>query len=148
MMKTGLIALVFAALFSAAPAQAQKVPGELGRQAVESFQGLADEFGLTGQQRAQIRRILIDAVPDVMAVGSEMAANRSELQSVIAQTELDTAAVDAIAIEQGHLFSQLVIINAQTTHQVRAVLTDEQLAMVEEIKALIRDRILALANSF
>jgi Spy/CpxP family protein refolding chaperone len=106
---------------------------------------VAREIGLSPQQRAEIRAIIETAAPDVLALASEMAANRSELNAELTAEAVDWARVEDITFAQGTLFGELVVIRAGVVEQLRDVLSEEQLEQIQTLKDALRE---AIENRF
>lgn len=118
-----------------------------GGASADSLNDLAREFGLSPAQRATVRAILEQAVPETLGTLKDMAVNRRDLIAAVAAEPFDVAEVEAIAVEQGALFGQLVAHHADTLIQVRGVLTDEQLGFIAELRALVQERLARVADS-
>ena len=108
---------------------------------------LAEEFGLTPAQRAEIRAILEAAVPPVLDAAADMAANRQAIAEAIRADPVDSAAIDSLTGQQGELFAELVLVRADAVIRIRAVLTDDQMAMLEELRAAFQARFARVAGA-
>lgn len=118
-----------------------------GRIPGDRLAALAEEFGLTPAQRAEIRSMLEAAVPSVLDVAADMAANRQAIADAIRAEPVDTAAIDALTGQQGELFAELVLVRADAVVRIRGVLTDDQLAMLDELRAALRARLARVAGA-
>lgn len=101
---------------------------------------LADEFGITPDQRAAIRATIEASVPEILAVASDMAANRLDLNALLTIEPVDTAAVESVANAQGQAFADLVRIRSGIFIDIRGVLTDEQLDALDALRAELEQR--------
>lgn len=119
----------------------------LRREAREDLRELAADFGLSPEQRAEVRAILEQAVPETLAGLKDMAANRQDLIAAVAAEPFDAAAVDAIAVEQGALFGEFVLRHADTLIGIREVLSAEQLDFIAELRGLIQERLASIAET-
>jgi len=144
MMKTPLRSLtcagILGACLGAAPAMAypgaDHGPGHgpgFGLGAMGAFERvlhIADELELTDVQREDIRAILAEARTSIRPLTEALRENHQAIR----QTD-DAAAIEALAADQGQLVSQLVVAGYEVRSQVRAVLTPEQQALAEEMRA-------------
>lgn len=149
-MKRLVITTLMIALLAAGHAAAQPHAGaedgrEHGQERIEQVRErlaeLADEFGLTAGQKAEIRSVFLTAVPAAIDVAAGMAANREELAETVAAESFDVAAAERIASEQGALFTDLARIRADAFVDVRAVLGDAQLGLLTELRTAVADQV-------
>jgi Spy/CpxP family protein refolding chaperone len=102
---------------------------------------VAEAFGLTAAQRAEVRAIVQSSVPVSLEVLADMAANREAVKDAIAAEPADREAIDSLTDAQGELFGELVLIRAENIDRIRGVLTDDQLEMIEALRGALRSRI-------
>ncbi len=103
------------------------------------FAELADQLLLSAAQRAEIRAIIQSAVPEVLNVLSEMAANREALREAIILE--DSESIDSLTSAQGELFAELVLIRAETINLVSGQLSGEQLELLVELRETLQHRV-------
>jgi DNA polymerase III delta prime subunit len=103
------------------------------QQITKTMQELADKYALTDNQREQIRYILLENLPAAINILQKAQSNRMDLLALTAgQVEIDPEQVGAIAQEQGALVADLIIWKEQLKAQLRAVLDEDQLKIVQE----------------
>jgi len=112
--------------------------------AVDRLTALAESLGITPEQRAEIRAIVEAAIPQVLDIAADLAANRQTLASLIRQPAPEGAEIQALLDAQGELFAELVLIGFDTRVDARALLTDEQLVLLESLRADFRQRLVDL----
>jgi len=105
---------------------------------------LAEQLGITPEQRAEIRAIVEAAVPQVLDIAADMAANRQTLAGLIRAATPEDAEIQALLDAQGDLFAELVLVGFDTRVEASAVLTDDQLALLEQLRADFRQRLVDL----
>jgi len=105
---------------------------------------LAEPIGITPQQRAEIRAIVEAAIPQVLDIAADMAANRQTLAGLIREPVSEDAEIRALLDAQGDLFAELVLVGFDTRVDARTVLTDDQLALLEPLRADFRQRLIDL----
>jgi hypothetical protein len=99
----------------------------------------AAEMGLSPDQRAAVRSIMEAAVPEALALGSDLAANRQALGDTARSTPEDLATIDALIDVQAGLFEALVLLRIDVTLQVLEVLTADQLALIGHLAPVLRE---------
>lgn len=95
---------------------------------------LADHLNVTDEQRAAIRAITDDSRQQMAELRDEMRANRGQLKGLTRQTPLDEAAVRSVAVKQGDLKAEMIVMRARQRSEMKAILTDEQRAELGEIR--------------
>ena len=99
---------------------------------------MADRLELTEEQRAEIKAVTEGTRPEAeearKAVGEAMKALH---EATDGGTEAEIIAAGKAV---GDTFTQQALLRATTTKQIKEVLTDEQLAKLEELKAEMRER--------
>jgi len=108
---------------------------------------LAEEFGLTPAQRAEIRAILEAALPSVLDVAADMAANHQAIDDAIRAEPVDAAAIESLTAQQGELVGELVLVRADAVVRIRGVLNEDQLAMLSELRTALQKRFARVAGS-
>ena len=91
-------------------------------------------LNLTEAQRDQIFKIHHDQEPAFRDQMKKVRASREELQKLARADKLDTAAVRRAADAQAKAISDLTVMHVQTQNQVRAVLTPEQKAKLDQMR--------------
>lgn len=108
-----------------------------GRHSGDHFRKLdrmAERLNASDEQRAQIRAIAEGSRGKMDQLRGEMRTNRSQLKELIRQTPLDKAAVRGIAEKQGDLKTEMIVLRAQQRSEIKAVLTDDQRARLEQMR--------------
>ncbi|MEN8126790.1 MAG: Spy/CpxP family protein refolding chaperone [Planctomycetota bacterium] len=99
---------------------------------------LADKLELTEEQRAEIKAIMEGTQPEAQeareAVGEAMKALHE------ATADGTEAEIVAAGKAVGDAMTEQALLRAATMKQIKEVLTDEQLAKFEELKAEMRER--------
>lgn len=95
---------------------------------------MADRLSVTDEQRTEIRAIADGSRQQMVELRDEMRANRVQLRELTRQTPLDEAAVRSIADKQGDLKAEMIVLRARQRSEVKAVLTDEQRAQMDEMR--------------
>ena len=100
---------------------------------LDHLEYIADDLGLTTEQEQQITEI-INAAELATAVDRErMGQIRDALRDLTSSADLGQAQI--LADELGEIAARLAYNRFETRSQVNAVFTDEQLAMLEEMRA-------------
>lgn len=95
---------------------------------------LADRVNATDEQRAAIRAIADGSRQQMTNLRDEIRANRGQLKELTRQTPLDEAAVRSVADKQGELKAEMIVMRARERSEMKAVLTDEQRAELDEMR--------------
>lgn len=99
---------------------------------------LADEFNLTDQQRAQIRSVLWNYLPDIAGKAGDMMDNHKQLlQNGLYRDDMDEQLITDIALRQGELLSEIIIAKEHMKKEIRSKLTEEQKSFVDELIATL-----------
>ena len=99
-----------------------------------SLRKVANQYGLTQGQREKMKAILLDNLPAAIDILKKMQANRMDLLELTAgKTEIDEAQVADLAEQQGILLADLIVWKERLKAQLRTVLTEEQLSMLEDM---------------
>jgi periplasmic protein CpxP/Spy len=142
--KTIAAALCATGLGLAMGAQAQPAPdGMHGPQHASFHRGERGHGGemrglraldLTEAQRDQIFKIRHDQAPAFRDQMKKVRASREELQKLAVADKFDQTAVRRAADSQAKAISDLTVLRVQTTSRVRAVLTPEQRAKLDQMR--------------
>jgi len=96
-------------------------------------------LNLTEAQRDQIFKIHHDQAPAFRDQMKKVRASRDELQKLARADKFDQAAVRRAADTQAKAMSDLAVLRAQTSNQVRQVLTPEQRAKLDQAREQRRE---------
>lgn len=99
-----------------------------------NLERLADRLDMTEEQRAEIKVILDDAREQMVELREQIRENRVELRELTGQAEFDEVAVRSLADKQGDLKAEAIVLRARQRHDMKAVLTDEQLVQLDEMR--------------
>ena len=91
-------------------------------------------LNLTEAQRDQIFKIHHDQAPAFRDQMKKVRASRDELQKLARADKFDQAAVRRAADTQAKALSDMAVMRVQTQNQVRAVLTPEQKAKLDQMR--------------
>ena len=91
-------------------------------------------LNLTEAQRDQIFKIHHDQEPAFRDQMKKVRASRDELQKLARADKFDQAAVRRAADTQAKALSDMAVMRVQTQNQVRAVLTPEQKAKLDQMR--------------
>ncbi len=95
---------------------------------------LARRLNMTDEQRADIEAVLDNSREQMAEMRAEMRANRAQLRDLTRQAELDEAAVRGMADRQGDLKAEMIVLRARQRSEMKALLTDEQIAQLDEMR--------------
>lgn len=101
---------------------------------------IADELGLTPEQRQTIRGLFAAARPQMQALRDEFRANAEKLLATKPDDANYGNVVTEVSQASGELASRLVTEGSQLRAQVYAVLTAEQKAKLPEVEAQMKER--------
>ena len=104
------------------------VPGRHGR-------ALARELDLTADQRQALKEVMRKHQPALRPLREQAHAEREALRALIVAPALDETALAAQADRIAATHKQIVIASAHLRADLREVLTAEQLAKVEDLRA-------------
>lgn len=123
------------------------------RFAGRGFEGNADKFiermlkraavvlDLTEAQKQQIKAVLEAEKPVVQPLLKDLATNRQALLTTTDNGQFNEADVQTIATKQGQTLAQLIVEKERVKAQVYAILTPEQRAKAEKLRAHFEERI-------
>ena len=111
----------------------QKEP-RLGRE-----EGMARFLGLNEEQKAKVRQLMEGRRAEHEALQEKLEKNREQLQEALAGPSPDPVAVGELAIEGYRLREQGRAVREAQDEAVRAILTPEQQARFDAVKALRDD---------
>ena len=117
-------------------------PTEVDRvlQLAHRLERVAEQIGLSEEQRDAIHAVVDEARPQLRDLGGEMRANRDELREASSPENYDPGAVSALATAQGELIARGIVLGAQVRFDVLAVLTPDQREQLEALRGERRRR--------
>ncbi len=92
----------------------------------------ATELGLSSDQIAALELASADAKSQIGPLRREARDNRKQIDALSESGSYDPAELQALAAAGGDLHAQMMIKRVQARENVRAILTDEQLQMIDE----------------
>jgi Spy/CpxP family protein refolding chaperone len=104
--------------------------GQLGR-----MMTLRAELGVTGEQRAEIRKIVESHRSEIAAVVKPIVEKRRALREATLAANSDEAAIRAAANDLGKAIGDAAVLAAKVKPEVFKVLTPEQQKKVENFRA-------------
>lgn len=93
---------------------------------------MAERLGLDDTQRQSVQNIQLAAEPEVTALRERMQLNRDKMKALEADDPNRSAALNAIAVENGQLAMEATLLFDRIRNEISAVLTDEQRAQIEQ----------------
>jgi Spy/CpxP family protein refolding chaperone len=99
------------------------------------------QLGVTADQKAEVKTILRKYQPTVGPLIKEVVTERRALRDAIHAPTIDETAIRAQAAKVASLESDLAVQRAHVSHDIRAVLTPEQLQKVKEMEIDVDARI-------
>ena len=94
-----------------------------------------ERLGITGEQKTQIQGVLGKYRPEAEPVVRQMVAERRALRRLIQDGAADEKAVRSQSAKVAALESDLAVMRARVSKEVRSLLTPEQTAKLAEIQA-------------
>jgi len=108
--------------------------GQADSKAIENhLDGLAALLDLSEPQRKQVAQALTVALPTLQARSLELAEAHAKLFEQVRAATLDEAALRQASAAMGSVEEELIVSVAHLLHDVRSVLTPEQLERVEHL---------------
>lgn len=95
---------------------------------------LARCLDVTDEQRAEFEAVMSKSRKQMAELRDEMRANRTQLRDLTRQAEFDEAAVRGMADRQGDLKAEMIVLRARQRSEIKALLTDEQIAQLDEMR--------------
>ena len=89
---------------------------------------------LDDAQRTEVRRILDEARPQARAIADTMRDSHEQVSALTKADVLDETALRNLADAQGDAIAAAMVARVQVMHQIRAVLTPEQLEKMDEMR--------------
>jgi Spy/CpxP family protein refolding chaperone len=95
---------------------------------------LADELGLSDDQREQVEAIRDAMKEDAVRLGSMVVDAEADLDALFASGEADASRVEALTLEIGQLEGELRAVHLNAHLETRALLTHEQVMRYDELR--------------
>jgi len=130
----GVIAAATVGGFFAYLAQADTT-NDVGFLAKGRFAKRLAQVGVTDAQKAQVKAILRKYQPTAGPLIREVVTERRALRDAIRAETIDEAAIRAQAAKVASLQADLAVERAHIAHDIRAVLTPEQIQKLKELQA-------------
>ena len=102
---------------------------------------MADHLDLDDTQRASIENILEAVQPEAEALRERFRENREALHALDASDPAYDTTLNNLALSQGQLATEGVLLATRVRTEIHAVLTDEQVEKLERGKARMKKRI-------
>jgi Spy/CpxP family protein refolding chaperone len=102
---------------------------------------MADHLDLDDSQRATIENIVEAVRPEAEALREQFRANREALHALDASDPAYETTLNNLAMSQGQLATEGVLLATRIRTEIHAVLTDEQLEKLERGKRRMKKRI-------
>jgi len=94
-----------------------------------------DRLGVTAEQKTQIQAVLGKYRPEAEPLVRKMVTERRDLRRLIQDGAADEKAVRSQAAKVAAVDSDLAVVRARASKEVRALLTPEQIAKLAELQA-------------
>lgn len=98
------------------------------------FKQMAKELQLTQQQQRQIRDIFARSRPTAEPYFKQLMVERHALRSLVQADTIDEAAIRAESAKMAAVLADLAVHRAQVSHEIRSVLTPEQITRGKELQ--------------
>lgn len=95
---------------------------------------------LTDAQKEQFKAIRQAGKEKTKSLRESLRANREQLELVAANGQFNEAQVQAIATQQSGIMAQLIVEKERVKSQIYQILTPEQRAKIQELKAQMKER--------
>ncbi len=95
---------------------------------------------LTDEQKTKVKEITDGTKAAVEPLMQQMKDNHVKIADLGKDGKFDQAQVEAIAAEQGSIVSKMIVEKEKAKAQIFAILTDEQKAKAEEMRAKFGER--------
>lgn len=88
---------------------------------------------LDDAQRTEVRRIVDEARPEGRELGDSLRDARARFGELVKSDTLDTAELQSLADAQGDAIAAAMVTRAQVMHEIRGVLTADQLEQLDDL---------------
>jgi protein CpxP len=99
------------------------------------------QIGVTDDQKTQVKEILRKFQPTVGPINKQVVAERRVLRDTIRAETINEPAIRAQAAKVASVEADLAVQRAHVAHEIRAVLTPEQLQKLREMQVDVDTRI-------
>jgi Spy/CpxP family protein refolding chaperone len=124
--------LLLAAAFGAQRADAFGREGHGGQGGGWGRLEMLMHLDLTPEQKTQLREILPAYRAEIEGLRDALHVKRQQMQSLVAADHLDEAAVRQTFREMAPLMEEMAVLRGRLRHDIKAVLTSEQVAAVQD----------------
>ncbi len=100
-----------------------------------------DRLDLEPSQREKIRAVLATRIPAAKPKVAQLVAERRTLREIMRKSPIDEPAIRAQSAKVAAVESDLAIIRAETSAQVRVLLRPEQVAELQKLERKLDERI-------
>ena len=104
-----------------------------GAQGLRSMRGIIKQLALTDAQKEQAKAIFQNTRTSTQSIRTQLQDVRQQLRA--AQQANDPSRIQALSRQQGELAGQLRVAHAEAASRFRALLTPEQQAKADQLKA-------------
>jgi Spy/CpxP family protein refolding chaperone len=105
------------------------------------FQDRLADLGLTDDQKAKAKEILRQHQPTVQPLVRQSVAERRALRKVIRAEPIDETAIRAQSAKVASVEADLAVARAYVVKDLRAVLTDDQIAKLKDMQTEFYERV-------
>lgn len=112
-----------------------------GLQASPLFVERLADVGITDAQKQQVKAVLRKHLPEVEPMIKQLVAERRTLRDTIRADQVDEKAIRVQAAKVARLEAELAIQRARLVHEIKPVLTPEQIEKLKDIQTDANDRI-------
>ncbi len=133
-----LMALVLCALTASAPAFPggdRHGPGLAGALSPRALMRMAERLDLSAEQRAAMGQLVDTAFPQIRQLMFALHDERETLRGLVQSERFDDTAAAAVTTRIGELSGQMALLATRTLADMRALLTDEQRARLDTLRA-------------
>jgi Spy/CpxP family protein refolding chaperone len=102
---------------------------------------IAERLGLTEAQKTEIKSILVAERPQAEPLLRQLAATRKQLRDATRSGSFDEAQVRSLATQQAQTITELIVTRERVKSKVYNVLTPEQRARAEKMRARFESRV-------
>lgn len=99
------------------------------------FKKMAQELGLTAEQKQQIKEVFAKHKPQAEPLMKQLMTERRALRELVQADTVDEAAIKAQAAKIAGVQGDLAVLRAHGFKEIRALLTPEQAAKAKELQA-------------
>jgi Spy/CpxP family protein refolding chaperone len=129
----GIVAALTVGGFFAFLAHADTTEGGIGNGRFR-FARIMAQAGVTSQQKAQVKTILRGYQPTLEPLVKEVVTERRALRDTIRAQTIDEVAIRAQSAKVASLEADLAVERAHVAHDIRAVLTPEQILKLKDMQ--------------